>query len=913
MLAHLFIGAAQLCYEMSLVEKEIHHIGMVKVMVASSKEGLFGDAAAQVQLAITHYWDKTFHSYGHLKLATVFFFGVYFSLLQFKQLKQNALCVPLLILLFHPHVILLCFKGPFDIQPATNQTSTLSLAIDALMLVVIPSMGLPLVWTSQIILCLCLEALQSVYSYRILKMDLMQTSRLLAIRFVTSASIGLVSDFLRRRSFFGGNPVSTSGCSSEIPLTALRNEGIRTEPALASSDENENELEAPDAEAPIIDLRHSPLSPLSRASSAQGSSLLFSHGSPSPYPEVFRAMRVVVKTNHMDEDDAPLPVFDKAELHESFLSDAGSAYSMTLIEVTVRRGCFIVELDLARLGSSDFDMDCLATLEKLKLEKQLRPNARVSVNVGNSQPNLLFELSSDGTWTRLAVSSPPPSQSSLALTPTVFAFDGACCSKVVLRGKWGGPKLNETSSLEAVIGGKAVPVTCTPLCSDWSPGEDMKLVVDLSSVQRSRPYGSLKFNVWSKPTATEGGDLPAVFMSTVTALVLPSSSKDAVEELDRLLLSRQSQGLVTDLGIILDGNIPRGFSHGTTKIIKWATSANCPALSDLISKLLHQAIQQSSKRPASVPDGWMAAQKSLTTKGSGIGSSPAGAPSSASTTHRPSSSPISGLSPKLTPKVAPSKHGFVAVANWDQASVNISWTASISILSILWFSSQIPNLSIKDGSLSMALWTLFSAFGPYYLHVANHIFLSRTGSAEGAMARVARGFQRHAGLILHLARYVLVFFSMALGVKRLNIFGFQSSFNRGFHYHNARLLTFKAVLVAMEPIPWRHNIIQALLLEYPSVFIFSKRSIIFTELTSPQLWFHVLSRALVTISIVLLRHAYDTFIFPALSSFISRSLHRLSSRRPAHGLARALDPPQMRLSHGNLLTPAAQDKSIKAE
>lgn len=208
-----------------------------------------------------------------------------------------------------------------------------------------------------------------------------------------------------------------------------------------------------------------------------------------------------------------------------------------------------------------------------------------------AHPRQVYQLNSDGTWQRLTLSLSFPDTSHtktpLVFTPRALAFDQAACAKMVFRGKWTGPKLDDGASLEAVFCGQALPVTCTPLCCDWSPGEEIKVVLGLDKLDMTKSFGSLKFNVWSRPVVTldpseSAGietDVPAFIISTFTALVLPPGSAGAVDELDKILLFDQTQGLIGDLGHILDSDIPQSYSQVTAKVSKWITSANCPALS----------------------------------------------------------------------------------------------------------------------------------------------------------------------------------------------------------------------------------------------------------------------------------------------------------------------------------------------
>lgn len=756
-------------------------LAMVSIHL-SFQQYLGGEEAAasnEMSMIFKSYWRNTFDAsmYGSSAVLTLLFCSTFFALLYgSRRLGSHPLCVPALLLITRLHIFLVTLGLVPQRSFVSEQAGYFALHLDGLRDALLPSIGMPLTWPSQLLLRLVFEALQAAYMFRIVRTDIRATALIFAARFSVSASVGFVCDLLQRRSFLQSEAAA------------------KQDYALAN---------------PAVDHNGGAERPFDTAPPSRSLSMTSFGGStfsePRPTLELDPSVvyndtgvsvtRVVLKSSHTDED-APLPVFEKAELHTRIINEGFTSYSMSLVSVSVRRGCFIVEVVMAKKPESIVKIDCLQALQTLQLEKHLKVGSKVSIRVEESQLGQVFKLGQDKRWDRISIAPPPTAfpQLSLALTPRAFLVEKR--DQIVLRGRWSGPKLDEGSSLEAVFRGQALPVTSTPPCCDWGTGEEVKVVVSLAGIVqgRGRPHGSLDINVWSKPRANnsdgeDDDDLPALVVSTFSAVALPPGSHVALRELEGPLTCPQNRGLLKDLSLVLnsdDSQPPYVFSKVAQNLLQWGSTSHRPALVDLISMLLRST--DAAHQVPGVPDAWKQAQKQLT-----------GA--TAVKEVRQSSTIAANIQMLMT---------------GTDSQVPVSWTVSILIICLTRMMTQII---WRFGAASVEPYIVIYTAIPYFLHVLIHIAPSMLKDSNGLTARVLRAFQRHAGLVLLLHRHLVILWICfglphdLFSLKRLSPFNF-----------NALYLTLRTTFHALEPIPVKVYLTQLLLVEAPVIFLFATTS-----------------------------------------------------------------------------------------
>lgn len=387
-------------------------LAMVSIHL-SFQQYLGGEEAAasnEMSMIFKSYWRNTFDAsmYGSSAVLTLLFCSTFFALLYgSRRLGSHPLCVPALLLITRLHIFLVTLGLVPQRSFVSEQAGYFALHLDGLRDALLPSIGMPLTWPSQLLLRLVFEALQAAYMFRIVRTDIRATALIFAARFSVSASVGFVCDLLQRRSFLQSEAAA------------------KQDYALAN---------------PAVDHNGGAERPFDTAPPSRSLSMTSFGGStfsePRPTLELDPSVvyndtgvsvtRVVLKSSHTDED-APLPVFEKAELHTRIINEGFTSYSMSLVSVSVRRGCFIVEVVMAKKPESIVKIDCLQALQTLQLEKHLKVGSKVSIRVEESQLGQVFKLGQDKRWDRISIAPPPTAfpQLSLALTPRASSLKNA--------------------------------------------------------------------------------------------------------------------------------------------------------------------------------------------------------------------------------------------------------------------------------------------------------------------------------------------------------------------------------------------------------------------------------------------------------------------------------------------------------
>ena len=337
------------------------------------------------------------------------------------------------------------------------------------------------------------------------------------------------------------------------------------------------------------------------------------------YTQKLIVQNVLVKTSantHIRTNLSHLEVYAFAPNLETLLG-------ANVVSLSIRQGCIIAEAQLI-LHNAENSSDNLKLIRDLvnhlHLEKESWDHAEpmeVRVHTKDTtglQSSAIFAFKDTSeSWELISsnVNSSLVRSVRLSLTFRTLVMSIVKDHSPKILGIWDGPPPPNGSSIEAVIGGLAVPVSCFPESfANWCQGTEIKLTVDLAHLS-SEDGGVMTINIWSPETNKRSPETnkrsPHFILATARLLLLPLGSQGVVAEL-RHVLSQASasspsrpfgtfEGLVEDIGLTLcsrrtfsstqqlDPNTLKLLINTAEAVMKWAVDSHCPSLCLLMKKV----------------------------------------------------------------------------------------------------------------------------------------------------------------------------------------------------------------------------------------------------------------------------------------------------------------------------------------
>lgn len=431
---------------------------------------------------------------------------------------------------------------------------------------IVPNLGIPLTFQSQLILRMVSEVTEAALMYKVLvlygSIRPSMWAHLLA-RTLLSLSTGLVIDAIRRQAFL-------KSC-------------LLISKALLMPDENQEEP------------NRLPVRP--RLAKTYTSSL------PS-------SKHITLKSSphRIQVVEESIPSYNHAALARRIKAHHPETYKLYL---RIREGCIVFDTVVCSTGKSSFEV--LDLIENLHPESEMGSfespmMLRAYVTGPTGAVTSCVYTHREGGWVKLqeldsSSSSCVTEAPKLNLDPVICLTSGERTKKLV--GVWHGPPPPHGCSVEAVIHGRPLKVSCFPDPYSWSDGTEIKVTLFLDDLNPE--YGGIvDINVWSPPLQRKAiPSLPEVLVVSSRMLLLPTGTDGAVHELTQMFSlagGSPSQpwgdlgALVEEMSIIfwassadalsLDPDLVPALRATAKAIVQWATDCQCPNVKQLAIKAM---------------------------------------------------------------------------------------------------------------------------------------------------------------------------------------------------------------------------------------------------------------------------------------------------------------------------------------